>query len=262
MIYRQLLAAQVRSQASYRTSFVLDLVSNAMSPIVDLLVIVALFRVTRSLAGFHAFEVITMYALTKTAFALADLLVGNVERIRDYVRAGTLDGVLVRPLSTLWQLIAMDFASRRVSRVAVALALLILAVTRVSIDWSVPRVLLLIVTLVAATVFFCSIFIVTATVAFFWIDSGEFANAFTYGGQTFTMYPINIYSGLFRAIFAFGLGFGFVVYYPALALFGRPDPLGLPSFVGWVSPLVAVAAAGLAAGVWRFGVRRYRSTGS
>jgi ABC-2 type transport system permease protein len=53
-----------------------------------------------------------------------------------------------------------------------------------------------------------------------------------------------------------------VAYYPALVLLGRPDPLGLPEWVGWCSPLVAVAAAALAGIAWRFGVRHYRSTGS
>ena len=112
-------------------------------------------------------------------------------------------------------------------------------------------------------VFFGAIFVATATVAFWWIDSGEFANGFTYGGRDFTSYPITVYSGLFRRIFAYSLGFAFVAYYPALALLGRPDPLGLPGWAGLVRrrwwPCAAVAVAAL---VWRFGVRHYRSTGS
>ena len=58
-----------------------------------------------------------------------------------------------------------------------------------------------------AAVYFMGIFVGGATVAFYWIESGEFANAFTYGGRTFSMYPVSIYSGLFRRVFAYGLGF-------------------------------------------------------
>ena len=36
----------------------------------------------------------------------------------------------------------------------------------------------------------------------------------------------------------------FVAYYPALALLGRADPLGLPAWAGCVAPLVALVAAG------------------
>jgi ABC-2 type transport system permease protein len=53
-----------------------------------------------------------------------------------------------------------------------------------------------------------------------------------------------------------------VAYQPALALLGRADPLGLPAWAGFVSPLVALVAAGAAAVGWRAGIRHYRSTGS
>jgi ABC-2 type transport system permease protein len=261
-VYRHLLRAQVRSQAAYRTSFVIDLVSNALIPVIDVLVIVATFRVTRTLGGFSAFEVLLMFGLSATSFALADLCVGNIERIRVYVRQGLLDAVLIRPLSALGQLLAIDLSLRRVARLAVALAVLGFAVAHLPLVWTPTRLVVLALAPVLGAVFFSGVFIATATVAFWWIDSGEFANGFTYGGRDFTSYPMTVYNGIFRTLFAYSLGFAFVAYYPALLLLGRPDPLGLPSWFAWCSPLVAFVTAGFAAVVWRFGVRHYRSTGS
>jgi len=54
----------------------------------------------------------------------------------------------------------------------------------------------------------------------------------------------------------------FVNWYPALYLLDMPDPLGLPSWLQYASPAVALLAALAAAVAWRAGVRRYRSTGS
>jgi ABC-2 type transport system permease protein len=261
-VYRYLIQAQVRGQAAYRTSFVLDLAGNALIPVIDVLVILALFRVTRSVGGFTAFEVLTMFGLSTTSFALADLAVGNIEKIRVYVRQGLLDAVLLRPLSALGQLVALDFTIRRISRVVVALAVLGLALSRVNVQWNAARIGLVVIAPLFGALFFAAIFVMTATVAFWWIDSGEFANAFTYGGRDFTAYPVSVYGGVFRVLFAYCLGFAFVAYYPALALLGRVDPLGSPAWVAWSSPLVAVVAAGFAAVVWRFGLRHYRSTGS
>jgi ABC-2 type transport system permease protein len=261
-IYRALLAAQLRAQASYRGSFAIDLAANALIPLIDLAAVVGLFQVTPSLGGFSAAEVLVIFGLSATSFALADLIVGNIERIRLYVRHGTLDATLIRPLSVLGQLLSLDFTIRRVARLAVALAVLAVAVWRSDVVFSPARVALLMVAPVTGALFFAAIFVATATVAFWWIDSGEFANSFTYGGRDFTSYPITVYGDAFRQIFAYALGFAFVGYYPALALLGRADPLGLPTWVGWSSPAVAVAAACLAAVVWRFGIRHYRSTGS
>ena len=260
--YASLVAAQVRSQASYRTSFIIDLVANGVVLFADLTVVFVLFRITPSLGGFAVVEVLLMFGLASVAFSVADLAVGSIERIRHYVRTGLLDAILVRPLGALVQLVAMDFAPRRTGRVLSSAVLLVTAAWLAPIDWTPGRTVLLLVAPTAGVVFFGAIFVATATIAFWWIESGELANSVTYGGRDFTSYPITVYSGWFRRLFAYGLGFGFVAYYPALTLLGRADPLGLPTWMGWICPAVAVVAAAAAAAVWRVGVRHYRSTGS
>ena len=261
-VYRRLMAAQVRGHAAYRASFAFDLAGNALIPAIDLIAVVAMFQVTRVLGGFTAAEVLVMFGLSSSAFALGDLAVGNIERIRVYVRTGLLDAILVRPLSALGQLLAVDFTIRRVTRFLTGLTVLVLALAAASVDWNPARAAIIVVAVGSGAAFFGAVFVATATVSFWWIDSGEFANGFTYGGRDFTSYPVTVYSGLFRRVFAYGLGFAFVAYYPALGVFGRPDPLGLPGWMAWCTPVVAFLAAAVASVAWRYGIRHYRSTGS
>jgi ABC-2 type transport system permease protein len=260
--YRRLVAAQVRSQAQYRTSFLAEVAGTVLFAAIDLLGVLILFRVTRSVGGFDFRAVLLMAALASCSFALADLTVGSIERMRTYVRTGLLDAVLVRPLGALPQLLAADVAPKRVGRVAFGIALVGVAARTARVDFTPARWALLLVTPLAGAVLFGAIFVASATVAFWWIDSGEFASALTYGGRDFTSYPMTVYGGLFRRFFSYGMGFAFVGYYPALALLGRRDPLGLPAIAGWLGPLVALVAAGAAAMLWRFAIRHYRSTGS
>lgn len=260
--YLALLRGQARAQTIYRTSFAIDLVSNVGATAFDVLTVLVLFGVTRELGGFEVREAMVIVGLSACAFAVADLAVGNVDQIRSYVRTGLFDAVLVRPLAALPQLVLMDLPLRKASRAVFGVAVLAVALLAADIDWTPGRVLLAGVAPVAGVVFFGAIYVATAAVAFWWIESGEVGNAFTYGGRDLTSYPITVYSGWFRQVFAYGLGFAFVAYYPALALLGRPDPLGLPAWVGWIAPGVAVPAAAVAAAVWRTGIRRYRSTGS
>jgi ABC-2 type transport system permease protein len=260
--YRALLGAQARSQTAYRTSFVVDVVGNVGATVFDVVTVLVIFGVTRELGGFTLREALVIVGLSSCSFATADMLVGNIERVPRYVRTGLLDAVLVRPLGALPQLLLMDLPLRKVSRALFGLVVLVVAVGSAGIDWTPARVALVVAAPIAGVVFFGSIFVAAATVSFHWIDSGELANAVTYGGRDFTSYPITVFGGWFRAVFAYGLGFAFVSYHPALALLGRADPLGLPAWVGWAAPGVALVAAAGAAAAWRVGIRHYRSTGS
>jgi ABC-2 type transport system permease protein len=257
-----LVAAQARAQAQYRASFFADLIANFMFGVLDIIAIFVLYGVAQTLGTFTFDETFVMAALATCGFALADLAVGSVERLRIYVRTGLLDTVLVRPLSVLSQLVALDFAPRRAGRVVVGVIMLVIAFNGVDVRWTPAKIALLVVTPLAGMVVFGSVFVLTAVVAFWWIESGEFANGFTYGGRDFSTFPMTVYDGVFRYVFGFGLGYAFVGYYPGLALLDREDPLGLPLVVGWFAPLAAVVAAGLAALAWRTGLRHYRSTGS
>ncbi|MEH0821124.1 MULTISPECIES: ABC transporter permease [unclassified Micromonospora] len=260
--YRALLRAQARSQTAYRTSFVVDLLGNVGATVFDVVTVLVLYGVTHELGGFTLSETLVMVGLSSCAFATADLLVGNIERLPRYVRTGLLDAVLLRPLGALPQLLLMDLPLRKLSRALFGLAVLVVALTTAGIDWTPGRVALAVVAPLAGVVFFGSLFVATATVSFYWVESGELANSITYGGRDFTSYPVTVFEGWFRAVFAYALGFAFVSYQPALALLGRADPLGLPSWAGWASPGVALVAAAAAAVAWRVGVRHYRSTGS
>jgi ABC-2 type transport system permease protein len=260
--YWMLLRGQTRSQASYRASFAVDVLSSATATLFDVTTVLVLFRVTGSLGGFGLAEVLVMVGLSAAGFAAADLVFGNVDQLKRYVRTGLFDAVLLRPLRPLPQLVVMDLPVRKVGRVLIGVGILVTAVLIARVDWTAGRAVLVVLTPLAGMVFFGSLFVATASLAFWWVESGEVGNAFTYGGRDFTAYPVTVYEGLFRRVFAFGLGFAFVAYYPALALLGRADPLGLPSWVGWASPAAAVVAAAVAAAVWRVGIRHYRSTGS
>ena len=101
-----------------------------------------------------------------------------------------------------------------------------------------------------------------ATLAFWTVESLEAVNIFTYGGEAAAEYPMKVYAGWFRNFLIFVVPVGCVTYLPMLAAMGRADPLGAPDWVLPLAPLPGFAFLGLALFVWRFGVRRYTSTGS
>lgn len=260
--YLALAGAWVRAGWTYRTSFLLLLLAQLVAAGIDFAAVLVMFTHIDTLGGFGLAEVALLYGLSGLALGVADLVAGNAERLGRRVRDGTLDAMLVRPLSPLVQVCADQFALRRLGRVVQAGVVLGWALLAVDVDWSLPRVLVLLGTVVAGSVIFTAIFVVGSAYQFLAGDASEAMNAFTYGGNTLTQYPLTIFpTEVVRGV-TFVIPLAFVNWYPVLYVLDAPDPLGLPDWVRLASPAVALVMAGLAAWAWRAGLRRYRSTGS
>ncbi|GAB2980955.1 ABC transporter permease [Saccharothrix stipae] len=261
-VYLKLVGARLRGQMSYRASFVLQCVAQAVTQLAELVIILVLFNRVSALGGFSVDEVVLIYAIAGTAFGIADMVAGQLDELPTYIRTGTFDVLLLRPLGTLAQMMASDLHLRKIGRIGAGVAALVYALERNDIAWSPSTAVLVVAAPISGAVIFSSIWITANAICFWVVDGQELSNAVTYGSNAFTSYPATVYGPWLRRFFAFVIPGAFVAYYPSLALLDRPDPLGGPAFLGWISPLVAAAAAVAAGLVWRTAVRRYRGTGS
>lgn len=261
-VYRRLVAARVRSDLQYRTSFYLFLAGQTLVTGVEFASIAVLFGRVDALAGWSIAEVAFLWALSSLAFGIGDLFISQVELASVHIKAGTFDSFLIRPVGALVQLSATEFAPRRLGRSIEPAIVLVVVLTRINVRWTPGHVLLVPLALVSGVAIYGSIWVLTSSLAFWTVETQEIANAFTYGGNTLTSYPIDVFGGVLRRIVVFVVPLAFVAYVPAAELLDKPMPLGLPRAVAWMSPLVAAAAVVVARAVWRLAIRHYRSTGS
>lgn len=261
-LYRRLLGARLRSDWQYRTSFLLLLVSQTVVAGLDLAVIAVIFGQVDALAGWSVVEVALLYGMAGVAFGLGDLFVSQVEYASRHIKAGTFDRFLLRPVWPLLQLSAEEFALRRVGRLLQPLVVLGVALASAGIDWTPLRAVLVPVALASGTAIFGAIWVITSSIAFWTVETQEFANAFTYGGNHLTQYPLDVLGPWLRRLATFVVPLAFVAYFPAAYLLGKIDPLGAPAEVAFLAPAVAVGLTLAARAVWLTAIRQYRSTGS
>lgn len=258
-LYRRLVAARVRSQWQYRTSLTIDAIASFFLSLVDFVVILALFKHFEQLAGWSLAEVAFIYGVAGIGFALCDLVIGHIENMGDEIRSGRFDTMLLRPAGTLLQVVASDFALRRFGKMLQAVGVLVYAITQLSIQWTLLKMLLLGLSIAGGAAVFAAIFILGASLQFAIMGTAEIANAFTYGGNQFTSYPLDIYGPWLKRIFAYAIPLGFVAYFPSQYILGKGSA---PLLVQVSGPLVAAVFLSFAVGMWTFAVRHYRSTGS
>jgi ABC-2 type transport system permease protein len=261
-LYLHYAKVSLKSQLVYRASVVMATIGMFLITTSEFFAVWALFDRFGQIRGWTLPEIALFYGLISIIWAVCDALARGLETFGTMLREGGFDRLLLRPRSTVLQLLGQELTLRRIGRLVQGTIVLGYAIAVGSIDWTVGRVVLLVATLVCGVCVFLGVLVLQATSAFWTIESLEVWNAFTYGGVTLSQYPLAIYRSWFRGLFTYAIPLGCVTYFPGVAILGHADPLGTPAFVGWLTPLTGPVYLAVCLQVWRFGVRHYQSTGS
>ncbi|HEU0034626.1 MAG TPA: ABC-2 family transporter protein [Kofleriaceae bacterium] len=257
-LYRRYAAISIKSQLQYRASFIMTTIGAFLITGIDFLGILVLFDRFGQVRGWTLPEIAVFYGMISTMWALCDAIGRGFDTFGNTVKAGDFDRLLLRPRSTVLQLIGAELTLRRIGRLLQGWIVLGYAIVHLDVDWTAWRFGLMAFAIACGVCVFLAIVILQATSAFWTTETLEVWNAFTYGGVLMNQYPLAIYRSWFRKLFTYAIPLGCVAYLPGLAILGRADPIGWPL----VAPLAGPLFLAIALALWRIGVRHYRSTGS
>jgi len=264
-LYFRLIAMQIRIQMKYRAGFIMDLLGTLLITLAGFATIALVLERFNNIAGWSLAEIALLYGIVETSFGVMDMVFSGFDPGnfgRKYVRLGRLDQFFLRPVSITLQVLASEFIIRRIGRILQGLVILGYALLQnPALLQPIPLLFLLVVCL-STVCFFGGLFIVGAAITFWTVESIEIVNIFTYGGSEMMSYPMNIYQNWLRSFFTYILPAIFLVYYPALWLLNKPDPLGMPAFAPLLSPVVGAGVLALSLAFWQYGIKHYQSTGS
>ena len=261
-LYLRYVAAHVRGQLQYPVAFALQATGTFLIAAVEFLGVWVLLSRFGNIRGWDLPEVAILYGLVTIAYVTAELLGRGFDGFSGQIRTGSFDRVLLRPRHTVLQVAGAEFAFARIGRWLQGVTIFAWGLTSASIPWTPARVVLLAETVAGATVLFLALFIATAAVTFWTVQSLELFDIVTYGALNAGSYPATVYQRFVRRFLLYIVPICTVTYFPVAALLGRPDPLGTPLWFGWVGPLAAPLFLVAALVLWRFGVRHYTSTGN
>ena len=262
-LYRRLITMQIRSQLQYKMNVLMDIVSYFAVTSGEFLAIVLYFGPFPTLLGWKVGEVALLCGVMSISFGFAEMLGAGIDNFADTVRLGEFDRVLLRPAGAFTQVIGSDFRLRRLGRISEGCGIILLALHLLpGLQWSVTKVVVLLIGIFSGSIIFLSVMLLGATICFWTIETTELLNMLTYGGREMLSYPLTIYNTVMQRIFLFIVPLAFGSYVPTCYVLGRPLPFGIPAEIAFVAPLIACAFAFISGCIWRFGVRRYQSTGS
>jgi ABC-2 type transport system permease protein len=262
-LYGRYIAASVRAQLAYPTSFAMMTVGAFLITIIEFVGIWALFKRFGQIGGWKLGEVALFYGLVSVTFAIADAVTRGFDVFGTvFVKTGDFDRLLLRPRSPALQLLGYELRLTRIGRLSQGALVFAIGMAMTGFVLTPAAIAILTFAVAGGVALFSGLFVLQATLSFWTVESLEAVNILTYGGEAAAEYPLNVYASWFRNFLLWGFPIGCVTYLPMLAAMGRADPLGTPGWVLPLAPLAGFAFLGASFFIWRFGVRRYTSTGS
>ncbi len=257
-LLRDYFVQYAKVQMGYRGDFVVSVITAFAATIFGLLFVVILFLRTPKLAGWSFPEEIFLYGFSLVPYGVFNIIASNLYNFgNDYIIEGKFDRILLRPISSLFQILFETFRLEAIQGIATGIFCMWWASHRLHIVWPLEKISVLFFFELCASVIYVSVFLMLTCVSF-WFEDRVGIHPPVWNVINFGRFPLSIYNGAVQFVLCWIIPFGLASFYPSVRMLGR-------SVTPEYAPLVPVVAAGflfLAISLWNFGTRHYSSTGS
>ncbi len=256
-LYWNYFLINLKSQMQYKASFFLTITGQFLTAFASFFGIQFLFQRISGVDNFTYGQVLLCFSVIMMSFSIGEMIGGGLMGFPGLLRSGSLDRVLVRPRSIIWQVIMPNMDFSRLGLLVQAAVVLFIAIPASGVAWTLNKALVLALMITCGSAVFFCLFLLVASVAFFTIQSLDFLNILTYGMREFGKYPFSVYGNTVLRILTFAVPLALIQYYPLLYLLDREKGIWYMA-----APLEALLFLVPSSLFFRFGLKRYQSAGS
>ena len=255
--YFKSLLLHLKSLLEYKSSFIASFFSQILVFFSYYFVIIALFSKCYNIKGYTLYEVLLCFGVIQFGYAFCESFARGMDKFDNIIINGEFDRILLRPKNIIIQVLCYDSDYTKVSRLIQSVIVLIIAIIKLNINWTLLKIITLVLMFLSAIIIFLSIFLLAAAYCFITIQGLEVRNIFTAGGKHMAQYPIGIFKKGFVYFFTFIIPYAFVNYYPLMYVLSKNDNL-----LYALSPLLVIVYLFPCLIIFYKGTKRYSSIGS
>lgn len=256
-ILRIFWSASISAEMEYRLNFIMAALSSVMTLAGTVLMLYLFYRTGYEMGGWAWRDALAVVgAFTFLEGMQATFMAPNRTRVTEYVREGTLDFVLIKPVDSQFWLSVRSVSLWGVPNIVLGLAIMAYVIVTRETPPTISGVLLAALTLTLAVLMLYSLGYLLSTISIWYVKLYNITMAMQALVET-GRYPIPAYPAAYQAFFTFVLPVAFMTTVPAQFLTGRGTAL-------WLLGAVAVCALLLLLSVafWRYALRYYTSASS
>jgi ABC-2 type transport system permease protein len=257
-LYFRLLGAHFRSLMEYEADFLILAAATVLMQVVNIVFLAALFAKVPVLNGWTFWSVVMMFGAVGLAEGVGSLFFDGMWNLAWQINKGDLDYYLVRPYPVALQSSSAAVGINGLSNILTGGLMVGAGLAHSDVPWTPWRVAVGVLLLISSIVIKLSINLAT-NAASFWLSSPSpmFAFAMHQVGDL-ARFPLSIYPMALKAVLGLALPFAFISFFPIAYVLDT----GSSRWIGLLTPLVAAYCAGMAALIFKRGLRRYESAGN
>lgn len=247
-----------KARLEYRLDFFSSVFASFLGTAAAFGFLLIVFSRVPAVKGWTFEEMVFLYGFSLIPLGIFNVLSWNLYQFPDrYLIEGRFDRVLVRPVSSVFQVLFEAFRLESLQETLTGVAAVIWASRRLHLEFSAFDIALFVLWAGFASAIYLAIFVGLSATSF-WIEDRIGIVPPIFNLMQFGRYPLSIYDAWIRFVLSFVIPFAFATFFPTIRFLKRPE------FVRefWAVPLVAALTAAIALAAWNGGVKRYHSTGS
>jgi len=209
-----------------------------------------------SLNGWSRSQVVLIYGLLIFSRACTQIFTEQIWNLGFMIQEGEFDRYLVRPINPLFHVLAGGLNPEGMVNIVLGPVLIISTGRTLGLFDAPFKIAYLAVAVASGAVIFFAVNLITATTAF-WIIESIPVSAAVFENYLFAHYPLTIFPRGIQFLLTWIIPYGFASFYPASYLLGRDV-----GALAWLGPLVAAVLLVAGYRFWLVGLNRYEGAGS
>ena len=256
-LYFKFFAMHLKSRMAYKRSFWFSVIGQFLTSFTGFLTIWFLFDRFNVVKGYTISECMLCAGVISIDFAFAEMFFRGFDSMSNVISNMEFDRLLLRPRGLIFQMICYTIEFSRIGKIAQGLTMLAYGIAVSPVVWTADKIAVLVMMIIGGTALFGVILIMYAAMCFFTIEGIEWMNVFTYGAREYGVYPADVYGKGILRFCTYVIPYALIQYYPMMYLLGRSG-----SALYALAPMISLWFAVPCIAFWKYGVSKYKSTGS
>lgn len=256
-LYKSMFAYSLNRELQYRVNFAVVVIGYILYLIANVAFFSILYSWVNSVGGWSYEQILVFLGTYHIIHGLWDFGTAlNVERISEYIAQGSLDMILMKPVSSLFYVVFRNMNLAPLMNVILGTIIVVIGMMKAQVTVTLGSLLLYLVMIVNGVIIFTMLQLILQLVSF-WVIRTNVVNALFYQVIKFSEKPDAIYKGFLRRFFIFAIPMIVVVNFPSRVLLGILDT----GYIVW-GEIATILLLVIGIVGWRLSVKYYSSASS